>query len=90
MAHKTSTQNLACSQRQGQRIQFSSIQFNSKNFNHPTREKQIAARRERHGRSIILEKRNVLRFDLMESGMGFYQREKGRSFHADGPKTEKE
>ena len=33
--------------------------------------------------------KNVFRLDLNESREGFYQRGRGRSFHADGPKTEK-
>ena len=34
-------------------------------------------------------KRNVFRLDLNESREGFCWRGRGRSFHADGPKTEK-
>ena len=34
-------------------------------------------------------KRNVFRLDLNESREGFCQRGRGRSFHVDGPKTEK-
>ena len=35
------------------------------------------------------EKRNVLRFDLKELREGFCRRGRGRSFHVEGPKTEK-
>ena len=35
-------------------------------------------------------KRNVCRLDLNESRNGFCRRGRGRSFHVDGPKTEKE
>ena len=41
-------------------------------------------RRGKHGRSIILKERNVLRLDLKE---GFFRRGRGRSFDAEGPKT---
>ena len=41
----------------------------------------------KHGYSF--GKRNVLRFDLNESREGFCRRGRGRSFHVDGPKTEK-
>ena len=34
-------------------------------------------------------KRNVFRLQFSESREGFCQRGRGRSFHADGPKTEK-
>ena len=34
-------------------------------------------------------KRNVLRLDFKESREGFCRRGRGRSFHVDGPKTEK-
>ena len=34
-------------------------------------------------------KRNVFRLDLNESREGFCRRGRGRSFHADGPKTKK-
>ena len=34
-------------------------------------------------------KRNVFRLDSNESREGFCWRERGRSFHVDGPKTEK-
>ena len=34
-------------------------------------------------------KRNVFRLQLSESREGFCQRGRGRSFHVDGPKTEK-
>jgi len=34
-------------------------------------------------------KRNVFRLDLKESREGFCQRGGGRSFHVEGPKTEK-
>ena len=34
-------------------------------------------------------KRNVFRLDLNESREGFCRRVRGRSFHVDGPKTEK-
>ena len=34
-------------------------------------------------------KRNVFRLDLNESREGFCQRGRGRSFHVDGPSTEK-
>ena len=34
-------------------------------------------------------KRNVFRLDLNESRKGFCRRERERSFHVDGPKTEK-
>ena len=34
-------------------------------------------------------KRNVLRLDLNKSREGFCRRGRGRSFHVDGPKTEK-
>ena len=34
-------------------------------------------------------KRNVFRLDLNESREGFCRRGRGRSFHVDGPKTEK-
>ena len=34
-------------------------------------------------------KRNVFRLDLNESREGFCWRGRGRSFHVDGPKTEK-
>ena len=36
-----------------------------------------------------LGKRNVFRLDLNESREGFCRRGRGRSFHVDGPKTEK-
>ena len=36
-----------------------------------------------------LGKRNVFRLDLNESRKGFCQRGRGRSFHVDGPRTEK-
>ena len=36
-----------------------------------------------------LWKRNVLRLQLNESREGFCRRGRGRSFHVDGPKTEK-
>ena len=47
------------------------------------------ARNEKHGRSTILGKRNVFRLDLKESREFFCRRGRGRSFHVDGPKTEK-
>ena len=47
-----------------------------------------AARNGKHGRSIVLEI-SVLRLHLNESSEGFRQRGRGRSFHADGPKTKK-
>ena len=34
-------------------------------------------------------KRNVLRLDVKESREGFCRRGRGRSFHVEGPKTEK-
>ena len=34
-------------------------------------------------------KRYVFRLDFNESREGFHRRERGRSFHVDGPKTEK-
>ena len=34
-------------------------------------------------------KRNVLRLDVKESRKGFCRRGRGRSFHVEGPKTEK-
>ena len=36
-----------------------------------------------------LGKRSVFRLHLNESREGFCRRERGRSFHVDGPKTEK-
>ena len=36
-----------------------------------------------------LGKRNVFRLYVNESREGFYRRGRGRSFHVDGPKTEK-
>ena len=35
-------------------------------------------------------KKNVLRFDLKESRESFWRRERGKSFHTERPKTEKE
>ena len=35
------------------------------------------------------EKKKVFRLDLNESREGFCRRGRGRSFHVDGPKTEK-
>ena len=43
----------------------------------------------KHGRPIILRKRFVFKFDLKESRESFCRRGRGRSFHAEGPKTEK-
>ena len=37
----------------------------------------------------FLEKRNIFRLHLNESREGFCRRGRGRSFHVDGPKTEK-
>ena len=34
-------------------------------------------------------KRNALKFDLKESGERFSRRARGRSFHVEGPNTEK-
>ena len=50
---------------------------------------KTAARNGKHDRSIVLGKRNVLRFDLKESREVFCRRGRGRSFYVDGPKTQK-
>ena len=47
------------------------------------------ARNRTHGRSTILGKINLFRLDLNESREGFCRRGRGRSFHVNGPKTEK-
>ena len=36
---------------------------------------------------LFFEKRNALSFDLNESREGTFWRERGRSFHVEGPKT---
>ena len=36
-----------------------------------------------------VRKRNVFGLDLNEAREGFYRRGRGRSFHADGPETQK-
>ena len=43
----------------------------------------------KHGGSVALEKRNVLRLNFKESREGFFRRGRGRSFHVEQPKTEK-
>ena len=47
------------------------------------------ARNRKHGRSTILGKISIFRLYLNESREGFWRRGRGRSFHVDGPKTEK-
>ena len=44
---------------------------------------KTSAQNTKHGRSTILEKENVFRLDLNESGDGFCRRGRGRSFHID-------
>ena len=43
----------------------------------------------KRGRSVGLEKRNVLRLDLKQPREGFFLRGRERSFHVEGLKTEK-
>ncbi len=56
---------------------------------------ETAARNRKHLRSTVLMYRNVLgyilgfRLHFNESREGFCRRGRGRSFHVDGPKTEK-
>ena len=59
-------------------------------INRDLRRRKTAAWNGKHGRSVVSKKRNVLRFDLKESREGFCRRERGRSFHVEGLKTEKE
>ena len=50
---------------------------------------KTSAQNKKHGRSTIFGKKKVFRLDLNESREGFCRRGRGRSFHVDGPKTEK-
>ena len=47
------------------------------------------ARNKKTWQVYSFRKSNVFRLDLNESREGFYRRGRGRSFHVDGPKTEK-
>ena len=54
------------------------------------RRRKTVARKGKHNRSTeCFEKGNVLRFDLKGVQKGFGQRGRGRSFHVEGPETEK-
>ena len=54
------------------------------------RRRKTVARKGKHSRSTeCFEKGNVLRFDLKGVQKGFGQRGRGRSFHVEGPETEK-
>ena len=50
---------------------------------------KAAARNRKHGRCTVLNICLNFRLRLNETNEGFCRRGSGRSFHADGPKTEK-
>ena len=60
-------------------------------INRDLRWMKTATRNRKHGRSTVFlgEKTHVFRLHLNESREGFRRRRRGRSFHVDGPKTEK-
>ena len=57
--------------------------------NRDLRQMKAAASNVKHSRPIILRKRFVFKFELKESRESFCRRGRGRSFHVEGPKTEK-
>ena len=52
------------------------------------RRRKTAARSGKHGRSVVLKKRNVFGLELKESREGFRRRGREMPFHVEGPKTE--